>query len=155
MAKWPLSPFVAPIHLCPTESEKPMEVTFRPIGVVKTDVENVPRHWTVSDVEGTLVMDNGYLEGLRDIRKGDKIVVIFHFHKSPRFSPQFLIQTPPHRNARMGVFSICSPIRPNPIGMSVLDVLDTQGNVLKVRGLDMLDGTPILDIKPHVERPPK
>jgi tRNA-Thr(GGU) m(6)t(6)A37 methyltransferase TsaA len=132
-----------------------MEVTFRPIGVVKTDVENVPRHWTVSDVEGTLVMDNGYLEGLRDIRKGDKIVVIFHFHKSPRFSPQFLIQTPPHRNARMGVFSICSPIRPNPIGMSVLDVLDTQGNVLKVRGLDMLDGTPILDIKPHVERPPK
>jgi tRNA-Thr(GGU) m(6)t(6)A37 methyltransferase TsaA len=131
-----------------------MEVTFRPIGFVKTDVKNLPRHWTVSDVEGTLVIDNGYLEGLRDIRRGDRIVVIFHFHKSRRFSAQFLIQTPPHRSTPMGVFSICSPVRPNPIGMSVLEVLDRQNNVLAVRGLDMLDGTPILDIKPHIDSPP-
>ncbi len=51
----------------------------------------------------------------------------------------------------MGVFSICSPIRPNPIGMSVLEVLGRKGNVIYVKGLDMVDGTPILDIKPRVE----
>ncbi|MBW2264747.1 MAG: SAM-dependent methyltransferase, partial [Deltaproteobacteria bacterium] len=49
-----------------------------------------------------------------------------------------------------GVFSICSPFRPNPIGMSVLKVVEVSGNTIFVRGLDMIDGTPILDIKPHV-----
>jgi tRNA (Thr-GGU) A37 N-methylase len=61
-----------------------------------------------------------------------------------------LKQTPPHREASLGVFSICSPRRPNPIGLSVLDVLSRSENVLHVRGMDMIDGTPIIDIKPHV-----
>ena len=52
----------------------------------------------------------------------------------------------------MGVFSICSPVRPNPIGMSIVQVVDIQGNILQVRGLDMVDGTPVLDIKPWWER---
>jgi tRNA (Thr-GGU) A37 N-methylase len=51
----------------------------------------------------------------------------------------------------MGVFSICSPIRPNSVGMSVLEVLGIERNRISVKGLDMEDGTPILDIKPHVE----
>ena len=50
----------------------------------------------------------------------------------------------------MGIFSICSPVRPNPIGMSVLEVLGVQGNVARVRGLDMRDGTSILDLKPYL-----
>ena len=50
----------------------------------------------------------------------------------------------------MGIFSICSPVRPNAIGMSVLEVTGVEGNVLQVRGLDMRDGTPILDIKPYL-----
>lgn len=50
----------------------------------------------------------------------------------------------------MGIFSICSPVRPNPIGMSVLKVLGVEGNVVHVRGLDMRDGSPILDIKPYL-----
>ncbi|MBW1982555.1 MAG: tRNA (N6-threonylcarbamoyladenosine(37)-N6)-methyltransferase TrmO [Deltaproteobacteria bacterium] len=97
-----------------------------------------------------MVIDEKYLEGLKDIQAGQHIVVLFHFHKSPQFTSQYLSQTPPHRNRKIGVFSICSPIRPNPIGMSVLKVLDIQGNVLQVSGIDMLDGTPILDIKPYV-----
>lgn len=129
----------------------PENVSMTPIGFAHTDVEDVPRHCTLSDVEGTLAIDDSYLEGLRDITPGQRIVVIFFFHRSPEFTAQFLTQKPPHRNERLGVFSICSPIRPNPIGMSTLDVVNVRGNVIHVKGLDMLDGTPILDIKPLVE----
>ena len=62
-----------------------------------------------------------------------------------------MMQIPRHRKKKMGVFSICSPIRPNPIGMSVLEVLRIDDNIIQVKGLDMLDGTPILDIKPHIQ----
>ncbi|MFC1515719.1 tRNA (N6-threonylcarbamoyladenosine(37)-N6)-methyltransferase TrmO [Thermodesulfobacteriota bacterium] len=127
-----------------------MTISMEPIGVMQTDTAKVPRHWTVSDVEGTLVINEKYLKGLKDIQAGQRIVVIFHFHKSPEFSPSLLVQTPPHHEKPMGVFSICSPNRPNPIGMSVLDVLEVNGNVIHVRGVDMFDETPILDLKPHV-----
>ena len=128
-----------------------MSIEMEPIGFVQTDAEKIPRHWSVSDVGGTLVIDEKYLHGLKDIRAGQRIVVIFHFHRSPKFTSQFLSQTPPHRGEQLGVFSICSPIRPNPIGMSVLEVLGREDNIIYVKGLDMQDGTPILDIKPHIE----
>jgi tRNA-Thr(GGU) m(6)t(6)A37 methyltransferase TsaA len=127
-------------------------VLLKPIGTVHTDVgEDVPRHWIFSDKEGTLNIEEKYLEGLKDIKAGQRIVVIFHFHKSPPFTARTLSQKPPHRNAPLGVFSICSPIRPNPIGISVLEILDVQRNVLRVKGVDMMDGTPILDIKPLID----
>lgn len=128
-----------------------MPVTMEPIGVVHTDADQVPRHWTVSDVKGTLVIDKKYQKGLKDIKAGEQIVVIFHFHESPDFTPDLLVQQPPHRNEKRGVFSICSPNRPNPVGMSVLDVLRVDHNVIYVQRLDMLDGTPILDLKPFVK----
>ena len=115
-----------------------------------TDADNIPRHWTLSDVEGTLVIDSNFTDGLSDITVGQRIVVLFHFHKSPPFSLDLLKQTPPHREQPLGVFSICSPMRPNPIGLSVLEVLARNGNVLHVRCMDMIDGTPILDIKPFI-----
>jgi tRNA (adenine37-N6)-methyltransferase len=102
-------------------------------------------------VEGTLVIDEQYSEGLRDIEPGQRIVVIFHFHRSPEFSRGFLRQTSGHHGREMGVFSTCSPIRPNPVGMSVLEVLGIRDANIDVRRLDMMDGTPILDIKPHIE----
>jgi len=122
-----------------------------PIGFVHTDAKEIPRHWSVSDVEGALDIDEKYLEGLKDIEPGQRIVVIFNFHRSPEFSLRFLRQTPPHSEKEMGVFSICSPIRPNPIGMSILEVFEVEGVTIRVRGLDMLEGTPILDIKPYIE----
>ena len=127
-----------------------MQMTLQSIGTAHTDATSIPRHWTVSDVEGTLVIDPAYTEGLSDIAAGQRIVVLFHFHKSPPFSNDLLKQTPPHREQPLGVFSICSPRRPNPIGLSVLEVLARDQNVLRVRGMDMLEGTPILDIKPFV-----
>ena len=128
-----------------------MIITMEPIGVVRTDTDQVPRHWTVSDVKGTLVIDKKYQKGLKDVHSGQQIVVIFHFHKSPDFTLDLLVQQPPHRNENRGVFSICSPRRPNPVGMSVLDVLCVEDNVIYVQGLDMIDGTPILDLKPVVK----
>jgi tRNA-Thr(GGU) m(6)t(6)A37 methyltransferase TsaA len=101
-------------------------------------------------VEGTLVIDEAYVEAIRDIKPGQRIYVIFHFHKSPNFTSQFMRIKPPNREEKVGVFSTHSPIRPNPVGLSFLRVLRIAGNVIQVKGLDMLDGTPVLDIKPEV-----
>lgn len=128
-----------------------MSIELRPIGFVRTDAEVLPRHWSVSEVEGTLVIDEEYSEGLRGIGPGQRIVVLFHFHRSPRFSPEFLRQTSGQDGREAGVFSLCSPIRPNPVGMSVFEVLGVRDANVEVRRLDALDGTPILDIKPHIE----
>jgi len=128
-----------------------MSIEFEPIGIFYTDAGDIPRHWSVSDVTGRIVIDEMYTNGLKDIQPGQKIIVLFHFHKSSKFNPQKLVQTPPHRQQAMGVFSICSPFRPNPIGLSVLEVIDIDKNIISVRRADMIDGTPILDIKPHIE----
>lgn len=130
---------------------EPEVIGFSPIGKVRTDARELPRHWSLSDVEGTLDVDPQLAEGLSDISPGQRIVVLFHFHQSPPFSSDLLKQTPPHRDRPLGVFSICSPRRPNAIGLSVVEVLENNGNRIRVRGLDMMDGTPILDIKPHIE----
>ena len=128
-----------------------MKIELTPIGVAHTPAADIPRHWSVSDVEGELEVFEPYRQGLKDIRRGQKIVVLFHFDRSPSFNPRFLTQTPPNRRTPKGVFSICSPRRPNPIGLSVLEVLGVSGGRIRVKGMDMFDGTPIPDIKPHIE----
>ena len=130
-----------------------MSIESKPIGFVRTDVQELPRHWSVSDVEGTLVIGEEYSEGLQGIEAGQRLVVIFHFHRSPDFSAGLLRQTSGQTGRETGVFGTCSPLRPNPIGMSVLEVLGIRGVSIDVKRLDMLDGTPVLDIKPHVEIP--
>lgn len=127
-----------------------MKIEMTSIGFVRTQAESIPRHWTLSDVEGKLIIQDKYRDGLKDISSGQRISVIFCFHKSPTFRLEQLIQKPLHIVKPTGVFNLCSPHRPNPIGYSVLTVLSVQGAVLTVKGLDMIDGTPILDIKPYV-----
>lgn len=129
------------------EEAQIVEVKLKPIGYVSTDAKEIPRNWTISNVEGTLIIEEEYREGLQDIKPGQRIVVLFHFHKSPKFTSQFLRVKPPIHNQKLGVFSTHSPIRPNPIGISHLEVLEIHNNIIKVKGLDMIDGTPILDIK--------
>jgi tRNA-Thr(GGU) m(6)t(6)A37 methyltransferase TsaA len=125
-----------------------VKIEFHPIGVVRTESRILPRHWSVSDVEGWLEIDPAYAPGLKDIVAQERILVFFIFHQSPPFTKDLLIQKPPHRNAPRGVFSTCSPVRPNPLGMSVVQVLSVDGCRIRVRGLDMRDGTPIVDLKP-------
>ncbi len=138
-------------HQKKTQEDAP-GVTLHPIGHVETTARNLPRHWSVSQVEGFLVLRPEYAPGLRGIEPGARIVVLFHFHLSRPFEPGLLAQSS-HGIANRGVFSICSPRRPNPIGLSVLEVLEVDDCRVRVRGLDMLDGTPVLDIKPHVTVP--
>lgn len=107
---------------------------------------------TISDAKGTIVVDEQYKEGLKDIKTGQRIIVFFYFHQSPRFTPDLLVQKPRHRNKQLGVFSICSPVRPNPLGMSVVEVLGIDSGSIHIKGLDMIDGTPVLDIKPLTEK---
>lgn len=127
-------------------------IELKPIGVVKTAVNDgeIPRHWSISAVEGSVEIFESYRPGLQDIEIGQRIVVLFHFDRSPAFAPDLLTQTPPHRRRPRGVFSICSPRRPNPVGLSVLEVLGLEGGSIRVRGIDMYDGTPVLDIKPFI-----
>ena len=125
-----------------------LDVTLNAIGWVRHDAADIPRHWTVSDLEGDLDIRPDLAAGLADIAAGQKIMVIFLFDRSPPFSEDELTQETRQSKAIKGVFSICSPRRPNPIGLSVVEVLSKEGCRLRVRGLDMFDGTPILDIKP-------
>ena len=125
-------------------------IVFHPIGRVRHAAASVPRHWSVSDVEGELVIDPAYAPGLADVRVGQRIVVLFHFDRSPVFTPERLVQRPPHRDRELGVFSICSPRRPNALGLSVLEVLGVDSGTVRVRGVDMFDGTPIIDLKPWI-----
>jgi len=132
-----------------------MNIVLKPIGHVQSDTPDdaIPRHWSISDVEGTLDILPEFQNGLKDIRPGQKIVVLFHFDRSPAFTDDLLTQTPYHRKQVKGVFSICSPRRPNPIGLSILEVVAAEDRKIRVRGVDMYNGTPILDIKPHVLDP--
>nr|WP_319393737.1 tRNA (N6-threonylcarbamoyladenosine(37)-N6)-methyltransferase TrmO [uncultured Desulfobacter sp.] len=127
-----------------------ISISFSPIGFVKTNATKLPRHWSVSQEKGSLEILAEFAPALRDIEIGQKIVVLFHFHKSPAFNSSNLFQTPPHRSSSRGVFSICSPIRPNAVGLSVVEVTSKADGHIGVKNIDMMDGTPILDIKPMV-----
>lgn len=120
----------------------------KPIGYVSTYADEVPNFYTISDIEGHIVIDKKYLPGLLEIESGQEILVVFQFHKSPPFTEDRLRVTPPHRDKPRGVFTTRSPVRPNPVGISKLKVLRREDNIIHVKGLDMLDGTPVLDIKP-------
>jgi len=139
---------------------RPRAVILRPIGVVHSpfrvredvDPRRNFRPNGFSDIRGELEVDPAYAAGLKDIGGFSHLVVIFAFHKS---GSGHLLVKPPFETRRRGVFSTRSPHRPNPIGMTVVRLLGRRGNVLMVSGLDMLEGTPILDIKPYTSRDSK
>ena len=104
------------------------------------------------DAEGRLEVLPMYAEGLQDIEGFSHLVVLWVFDRSDGFD---LIFTPPADDRPHGVFATRSPRRPNPIALSVVELLGRDGAVLRVRGVDMLDGTPILDIKPYLSSVPE
>lgn len=129
-------------------------IQFTPIGTAYlTSKGTIPKRWSIAEMEGTLVLDEAYRDGLHDVRAGQRMIVVFYFHRSPAFTPDNLTQALPHVTERRGVFSLRSPLRPNPIGVSVVEVLRVEGNILYVKGMDLFDGTPILDLKPDTEPP--
>ncbi|MBN2054193.1 tRNA (N6-threonylcarbamoyladenosine(37)-N6)-methyltransferase TrmO, partial [bacterium] len=100
-------------------------------------------------VEGAIELFGEYSEGLLDLDGFSHIIVIFHFHRA---GPCRLRRASIWEERERGVFAIRAPSRPNPIGLSVVRLLEVQGTRLRIADLDMLDGTPVLDIKPYVPR---
>ncbi len=98
---------------------------------------------------GEIEIEPRFARGLDGLEGFSHIVVIFHFHKARGAKLEVV---PPGRSKPRGVFATRSPHRPNPLGLSVLKLLGRDGRVLRVSGLDLIDGTPVLDIKPYTGR---
>jgi tRNA (adenine37-N6)-methyltransferase len=124
----------------------------QPIGHVRspfTKTSDIPKGLGAKhDAEGTLEILPGFAAGLADIEGFSHLFILWVFDRSTDFD---LVATPPADEGRPhGVFATRSPRRPNPIGLTVVELLERDGAQLRVRGVDMLDGTPILDIKPYL-----
>ncbi len=124
------------------------------IGVLHGDItnrEDAPKNFDESERIGTLEIYPKYQEGLDGIAPGQIIVVLFWLHESSREILKVYPRGDRSKGLR-GVFATRSPVRPNPIAISELKVLAIHGNHLDVLGLDILDGTPIVDIKKKISR---
>jgi tRNA-Thr(GGU) m(6)t(6)A37 methyltransferase TsaA len=129
--------------------------TFQPIGYVRSpyrETTQVPKGpGTQHQAEGVLEIHSAFEEGLLDVEGFSHLFIVWVFHRSEGYE---LVGIPPTDDRAHGVFATRSPYRPNPIGLTVVELLAREGRNLRVRGLDMLDGTPILDIKPYMSSVP-
>jgi tRNA-Thr(GGU) m(6)t(6)A37 methyltransferase TsaA len=103
------------------------------------------------EAEGNLNILPALEAGLTDIEGYSHLIVLWTFDRSDGFD---LMVTPPTDSRPHGIFTTRSPRRPNPIGLTIVELLSREKNLLHVRGIDMLDGTPILDIKPYLSNIP-
>jgi tRNA (adenine37-N6)-methyltransferase len=125
-------------------------VTFRPIGVLRTpysDVDGMPIRAAGAGVAGRIELDADVIEGLRDLDGFSHLILIYHLH---RITASRLTVMPFLDDRPNGVFATRAPARPNPIGLSVVRLAGISGSTLEVLDVDMVDGTPLLDIKPYV-----
>jgi tRNA-Thr(GGU) m(6)t(6)A37 methyltransferase TsaA len=129
--------------------------TSQPIGFVSSPYKvtsEIPKGLGAKhEADGVLTILLDFEKGLTDIEGFSHLIIIWEFDRSHRFE---LLATPPSDNRPHGVFATRSPLRPNPIGLTVVELRRREGNQLHVRGVDMLDGTPILDIKPYLSSIP-
>jgi tRNA-Thr(GGU) m(6)t(6)A37 methyltransferase TsaA len=128
-----------------------MTITIEPIGEVKCRVKEPMRQgW--GDVVSELVLKPEFAEAIEGLEQFSYIIVLFWMHKAyPCSSPWGKIHPRGRQDLPLvGLFATRSPIRPNPIGIATVKLLEYRGNILKVTGLDAIDGTPILDIKPYL-----
>jgi tRNA-Thr(GGU) m(6)t(6)A37 methyltransferase TsaA len=130
-------------------------ITLEPIGVVHspyTDKAQIPKGpGAQHDAEGTLEIRPDLEAGLTDIEGFSHLYVIWIFDRAEGCD---LLSCPPNDDRPHGVFATRAPRRPNPLGLTVVRLLRREGRLLHVRGLDMLDGTPIVDIKPYLSSIP-
>ncbi len=127
-----------------------MKFTMQPIGIIHspfTDKSLTPIQASRSQAKGTVEIHPEYAEGLQDLEGFSHIFLLYIFHKSSDYS---LLVKPFLDDQLHGLFATRHPCRPNPIGISVVRLVGQQGNILEVEGVDVLDGTPLLDIKPYV-----
>jgi tRNA-Thr(GGU) m(6)t(6)A37 methyltransferase TsaA len=132
-----------------------MDVTMMSIGTVRTPfgkTTEIPKGQDAKhDAEGIIEIDPAFEAGLQDIEGFSHLYVLWHFHRADGYD---LVAHPPSDDRPHGVFATRSPQRPSPIGLTVVPLLRRDGPRLHVRGVDMLDGTPVLDIKPYLSSIP-
>jgi tRNA-Thr(GGU) m(6)t(6)A37 methyltransferase TsaA len=127
-----------------------MEIVMRSIGVIHspfTEKQETPIQASRSQAIGTVDVSPEFAGGLRDIEGFSHIILIYAFHDSSGYS---LLVRPFLDDREHGVFATRYPYRPNPIGLSIVKLLLRQEHTLTIEGVDVLDGTPLLDIKPYV-----
>ena len=122
----------------------------RPIGVIHspfTDKAQTPIQPTRSQAVGTVEIYPEFTGGLQDLEGFSHIILLYIFHQSEGFT----LQVKPFLDDQdHGLFATRHPCRPNPIGLSIVELQAKRGNELEIKGVDVLDGTPLLDIKPYI-----
>jgi tRNA-Thr(GGU) m(6)t(6)A37 methyltransferase TsaA len=127
------------------------EITYQPIGVIHSPFKE-PKGTPIQPpgaggVKGSVEVFAAYVEGLKDLDGFSHIILIYHFHMAKCSS---LLVKPFMDDQPHGIFAIRAPSRPNPIGISVVRLVKVEGNILHIKDVDIIDGTPLLDIKPYV-----
>ena len=127
------------------------EIKYKPIGVIHSPFKE-PKGTPIQPagakgICGTVEVFPEYASGLKDIDGFSHLILLYHFHLSQGVS---LEAKPYMDNQAHGVFAMRGPSRPNPIGISVVRLLEVEGNILHIQDIDIVDGTPLLDIKPYV-----
>jgi tRNA-Thr(GGU) m(6)t(6)A37 methyltransferase TsaA len=127
------------------------EVAYQPIGVVRspfTTVEGMPLQTVAAQgVRGSVALEPAYAAGLKDLAAFSHLILLTHLHQMSGYS---LEVTPYLDDQPHGIFATRSPRRPNPIGLSVVRLIAVQDSSVIIEDVDLLDGTPVLDIKPYV-----
>ena len=125
----------------------------KPIGTIHSphySIEDMPiQPKGASGVEGYVIVDEEYIDGLQDLEGFSHIFLLYSFHKATR--TELLVKPFMDKQTR-GVFATRSPLRPNHIGISIVKLKKVEGNKVVVKDIDILDGTPLLDIKPYIEK---
>jgi len=128
-----------------------MEFNISPIGIIETpftDLEGMPIQPSgAADVMGTIVVDKDFEQGLSDLDGFSHIILLYHFHRSKGYN---LMVKPFLDDQKRGLFSTRAPRRPNPVGLSIVRLIKREGNKITIKGIDVLSGTPLIDIKPYV-----
>jgi tRNA-Thr(GGU) m(6)t(6)A37 methyltransferase TsaA len=127
------------------------EIRFKPIGVIRspfTDVKGMPIQTAgAKGIEGTVEVEPEYKDGLQDLEGFSHIILLYHFHESRGYA----LNVKPFMDEDMrGVFATRAPQRPNAIGISVVRLVKVEGCTMFIQDVDILDNTPLLDIKPYV-----
>ena len=129
------------------------KIIFHPIGIIhsphkvmsKTPIQPV----FCSDIKGTVVLDAEYADGLKDLQGFSHIYLFYYFHQSQKTC---LRLKPYLSDQEHGIFATRAPHRPNKLGMSLVRLMKIKDTILHVKDIDILDGTPLFDIKPYIQR---
>lgn len=127
------------------------KIEYEPIGKIfspfKEAVGTPIQPPAAEGVEGKIELYSEYEEGLKDVDGFSHLILLYHFHKAKKAQ---LTASPFMEDKEHGIFAIRAPSRPNPIGLSIVRLIQVEKNILHIKDVDVLDGTPLLDIKPYV-----